>query len=225
MSQREEISDFLARYSPFDQLPEEVQKRIAADCSLKRFKAKRRIFLEAEEATKGYYVVDGRVSMRKTSASGRELIVALLFDGEPFGIVAVLDGVPFPLTAQAQSDCTVLEIPGAVLRELFSAEPRLHRALLEVVGKRLRDSHELSRAMAHDRADVRVAAALSMLARPEESAEIKISRQEVSDLSGVTLETAVRLISAWADDGILELKSGRRIEIKDRKRLVALTLG
>lgn len=222
MDSKKRIQSFVTESPSFAGLPPELHRRIVEESRLRTYKPKEIIFFEGDELAVGYYIAAGRVGLRKSSPSGKELIVALLFEQDPLGVVAVLDKRPLPLTAQAQSDCTVLEVPEPLLSAMFSAVPELYRTLLDAVGARLRSSHELSRAMAHDRADVRIAAALLMLSKNGELREVIASRQEISDLSGVTLETAVRFVRAWADEGMLKLHSTRSIEITDPARLAEL---
>ncbi|MCB0322575.1 MAG: Crp/Fnr family transcriptional regulator [Bdellovibrionales bacterium] len=199
--------------------------RIGEHATLERYAKGEYIFFEGDRIDRGYYVFEGRVSLRKSSSNGKDLIVALLPTGEPFGTLAALDGRPFPLSAQAQSDCLILEFPVGEFRALMAENPRVGNQLMGAIGARLRNSHELSRALAHDKVEVRVAATLLSLrpsCAPVDPDELLLSRQELADAAGITIETATRVMKRLELEGAVDLTGTGRVRLLRIERIKAI---
>jgi len=97
------------------------------------------------------------------------------------------------------------------------------------MSQRLRASHDISRGLAYDRVEVRIASTLSALVpkfstsndsnSDEEIFTIDITRQELADLTGTSPETAIRITKAMERDGLLDLSRPCIIKILDLDRL------
>lgn len=219
-----EILAFLRQNSAFGLLPGDSLRQLALSCRRRSYKAKQIIFLEGDDADYAYAVLDGHVALSKTSPSGKEFVVELLPQGELFAVIALLEKRPYPLTARAQSASEVLEIPKTTVTEIAKEHPELHQGLLAIVSGRLRSSHNVARSLAHERVEVRIAAALIALVPQFASgnsvsdANLRITRQELADLTGTTIETATRVTKAMERDGLIAITRGR-LGILDLQRL------
>ena len=217
---RAEILSLLANVVPFSELPEEGLVKFAQYCHVKKFSSGELIAFEGDEQVDGFLVLSGRVALLKTSANGRELIVELLPPGDIFGLISSLDSGSYAFTARAQSQSTLLCVPRSVFVMLVDEHPKLYRGFLVSVAARLKLSHDISRSLAHDRVEVRVASALAALmprfSLPSDSSvmnEIPITRQELADLTGTTVETAIRVTKAMERNGVLDLTESGVIKI------------
>lgn len=218
--------EFLKKISPFNQLPDRTLRSLADSCRFANVGAKDLIACEGEENISGFIPVSGRVAMVKTSLNGKELIVELIPPGDIYGLVVALEKSPYPLTARAQTDSQILWVPRSTLVLLLEEHPELYRAFTEKTSQRLRTSHDLSRGLAHDRVEVRIATTLVSLvsgfAEAEEehdSYTIDITRQEIADLTGTTPETTIRITKDMERDGFLDLARPGVIRILDLETL------
>jgi CRP-like cAMP-binding protein/CheY-like chemotaxis protein len=203
---------FLKKIEPFNQLPERDLSQLANSCSFYSFESGDSIAYEGEEDASGFIVAQGRIAMLKSSLSGKELIVELLPPGDIFGLLVALESMPYPLTARAQIPSKVLWVPKSNLHMLLEDHPELYRQFTQHMSTRLRSSHDISRGLAYDRVEVRIAATLTNLvpkfARTngnEQSYAIDITRQELADLTGTSPETAIRITKAMEREGLLDL--------------------
>ena len=156
--------------------------------------------------------------MVKASPNGREMIVELLPAGEFFGVVALLDQRPFPLTARAQSDAEILVIPRAAIAKVAATNQSVLQGFLAIVSQRLSTAHNVARSLAHDKVEVRIASALlALLGR--DSASVEIGRQELADLTGTTIESASRVCKLWEREGMLDLAVQGIVGVLDRQAL------
>ena len=222
MSETQNAFEFLCSVLSVEPGHELVLASLAESTTTKEYEAGAYVFFEGELGQKGYYLMSGRIALRKTSPNGKELIVSLLGPGEPFGTIAALDKRPFPLSAQAQTVSVILSFPIQAFSDLLQDNPSTSRALLEVIGARLRASHELSRALAHDKVEVRAAAALLSLRtrfRGQDPNDILLSRQELADAIGITIETATRTMKLFEQEGIVDLTKLGRVRLLIPERL------
>jgi CRP-like cAMP-binding protein len=166
------------------------------------------IFREAEPADRIYFVVTGRVKIVK-AAGTRDLILELLGTGEPVGAVAVFEQRAFPATAIAIEDSKILSIPEREFFQLLASRPEMTRHLLGGLTMRLM---MMNKRLADMTGSVEVRAARLFLTLSERMGQTRsdgifiplaLSRQELADLLGTTLETTIRLMSRWQKETVV----------------------
>lgn len=191
----------------------------------RRFKHGTVIFHENDPSYAFYVIKDGRIKVYKLSEDGRELIIGIFSNGGVFGDVPVFDGGPYPATAETMIDSVVWSISRNDFEKLVKDHPDISLKLIRVLGRRLRQAHNLLRDMALKNVPQRLATLLIKFideyGRPGPQGillELPLSRQNIAELIGVSRETATRELSKFAKAGLLEV-DGRRITIIDRDKL------
>lgn len=194
---------------PFDSLPPEERRRMAPFVRIRRYEKGEAIFHEGDPSECFFSIVRGRVKIVKFAPHGKELILEIFGSGDPFGAVAAYEGRPFPASAVALEPTDVLSIGRTDFFRLLSSHPELTRGLLLGLTRRLID---LTRKLAQLSGGVeyRIAALFLSLAekigRKEGSRVVipmALSRQDIADLVGTTIETAIRVMSRWSRDGVV----------------------
>lgn len=177
-------------------------------CRMRRYEKGEVIFHEAEAADRIHFVIDGRVKIVK-AAGTRDLILELLGPGEPVGAVAAFERKPFPATAIALEESTILSIPERDFFQVLESRGEMTRHLLGALTLRLM---MLNKRLADMTGSIEVRAARLFLTLAERmGAErdgatfipLALSRQELADLLGTTLESAIRLMSRWQKESIV----------------------
>lgn len=165
--------------------------------------------------TAGFFVlVSGHVKMRRRLASGRSVILSLFGPGDLFGAVAALGGDSADADIVALERAACLEVGREELFELFAGRPDLIAELLPVLTHRLAECRNCIVELTCYRVEARLARIFLGLAESEGVpgecggllVPLHLSRQEIADLSGTTLETAIRVMSRWGKDGIVETR-------------------
>jgi CRP/FNR family transcriptional regulator, nitrogen oxide reductase regulator len=118
--------------------------------------------------------------------------------------------------------------PASVWPQLIAKYPSLASNTMQTIGGRLQEAHTRVVEMSTQQVERRVAHALLRLAkqagrRIEHGVQIDfpISRQDVAEMTGTTLHTVSRILSAWEQQGLVE--SGRqRIVLRDPHKLFTL---
>ena len=169
------------------------------------------IFFEGDLARRLYIVASGEVKLVKHSESGQDVILQVFTSGQVFGGIAFLVGKAYPASAQAQTNVTVLSISGETFREIVHRHPDIALTVIRVLGRRLMDTQEQVRQLVAERVERRLARMLLRLADQvgvptDEGVRIgmPISRQDLADMTGTTLETVSRTISRWRREGVVE---------------------
>jgi CRP/FNR family transcriptional regulator, nitrogen oxide reductase regulator len=205
---------------PFDAIPvlaslkAEDRAALSPLCQLQAFEKGQKIFEEGEPAEKIYFLFVGRVKIVK-STPDREFIIEILGPGEPVGTVAAFERRPFPATAVAIENCGVVVIPERDFFSLIERRPEITRRLLAgltlrliTLNKRLAD---MTGSVEYRAARLFATLAERMGRREAQGVSIPLvlSRQEIADLIGTTVETAIRVMSRWQKEGFVETeKSG-----------------
>jgi CRP/FNR family transcriptional regulator len=202
--------DFLKAGTVFAALPAAEIAALAAVAREQGYRARDFIFREGDESAWFWLVRTGRVKILRQSPSGREIVLELLGPGEPFGAVAVLEGRPYPASAQAMETTTAVGIPRAPILALAERHPTLVREMAFMLARRLRTAHDSVKSLAADPVEARLASRLIRLAEREGARDPRglvlpfhLTRQTLADMCGTTVETTIRVISRWIRKGIV----------------------
>lgn len=177
---------------------------------LRSYEAGEIIFREGDPGAVFHFILGGRVKVQKAAADGRDLILEIFGPGDPVGAVAAYEERNFPATAVALEATSMFSLPRQEFFTILAANPVLARGLLVGLTRRM---IELTRRLAErsSRVEYRVARLFLTLAerigRPEGEGvvvPVVLSRQEIADMVGTTQETAIRIMSRWGKDGIVE---------------------
>ena len=194
-----------------------------------------RVFLKGEEilaqdqsVRRFYLVVTGRVKMSRPLANGRNLVLALFQPGELFGAVAALGGEPCDASMSALDNSTCLEIDRDDVYALFERRPELISEILPALTRQMVECKNCIVELTCLRVEKRFAQLLLKFAESVGQARggtvlvpIPLSRQELADMTGTTIETSIRIMSRWSKQGVVETRDDGFL-IRDRNALEAL---
>ena len=107
----QDIADSLDEINIFADLSQDELKQVANLCTPRTYPKNSMIILEEEFGDTVFGIVSGTVKITRVNDEGKEVILALLGNGELFGELAVLDGEARSANALAQSKCTLLAFP------------------------------------------------------------------------------------------------------------------
>ncbi len=214
--------EFLSKINLFEGLKPKELEEIAKFFHERKYKKNEYIFFEGDDEPGIYILVDGIVKLTKETADGKTVILRLVTPGEVFGWLVVGDSKPeSTYTAQALIDSTVLHIPNADFLRLLVTYPAIAVRITCDASKRVLEAYDRLKSLAAEKVEGRIASLLLELAKKigkEENGKIvinaPITRQDIAEMTGTTVETAIRIISKWKKEGRLNTQRGR-IEILD----------
>ena len=179
------------------------------------------IYGEGEAAEFLYKVVSGAVRTYKVLTDGRRQIGSFYLPGDLFGLEA---GDNHTFSAEAIGDSKVLVVKRSAVRALAARNNDVARLLWGVTGR------ELGRMQAHvllliKSAQERVAGFLLEMAERSSAAEeveLPMSRQDIADYLGLTIETVSRTLTLLENAATIALPSARKVVLRNRVALSRL---
>lgn len=217
---RKMIVETLKKSKIFSVLTEEELDEISQFFETLDFKNDEYIFNEGDESKWLYIVSRARVKMAKHSLSGKDMIVEIKSPGGMFCCSAVLDEKPYPESAQAMDHVSVIRINRQNLQKLKESYPVLNLQIAQYASNKLRDAYNMMKNIATEKVEMRIASVLLKLAEksvPENNGFMKIdfsiTRQEIAEMVGTTVETCIRTIRDFEKQGRVKTE-GRKILIK-----------
>jgi CRP-like cAMP-binding protein len=194
----------------FRRLSPTARARVAEVARLKSYDRGDLIFAEGDASDAFIAIVSGRVKVFKSTPAGKEIILEIFGAGDPLGAVAVYEGAPFFASAITLEPTQCLRIETPAFFRLLEVDPGLVRGLLSGLTIRLA---ELTRRLAEltgARVEARFARLFlklcEQIGRPDRGGmfiAMPLSRQELADLTGTTIETAIRIMSRWQKEDVL----------------------
>lgn len=185
--------------------------------------------MEGEDSKYFFTILRGKVKLFKTTPAGKEIILAILGPGAPVGAVAVYAGHPYPASAEAFEDALLIRIPAMEYFNLLEEYPSFTRSLLGAITYRLMELNHRFPELAGGNVESRFARLFLKLREEIGRADgedtfvpLRLSRQELADFTGTTIESSIRIMSRWGKDGIVEtVKDGFVIRDSDALRRIA----
>jgi CRP-like cAMP-binding protein len=148
--------------------------------------------------------------------------------GELLALVAALGEGEYPVSAQALQTCVAASWAGRDMWKLLERHPRVGAAALRMALQRLHELQKQYRELATERVEQRIARVLLRLVRQAGTrvdAGVRIgmplTRQDLAEMSGTTLYSVSRVLSAWTERGLLESKR-RQITLLRPHELVSI---
>jgi len=223
----ERIQTALRTLPMFRGLTPEVQGKLAAIATVRDYHRGDFLWREGDESDSLTLIIKGRVKIVREAAAG-DVILEIFGDGEPVGSIAVYNYMPYPASAIALEDVSIFALPRRDYFELLDRQPEFARGIIREL---TRLTVALTRKLAEargQRVEVRVAQLFLALGdrmgkQVEGGIEVplQLSRQEIADLVGTTVESAIRVMSRWGRENMIVTRE-KSFLVPSRERLAAV---
>ena len=225
---RPDLATVLEKTALFAGLSEPELKLLAAHTVRKLFSSGEVLFSEGEPCTGLHVIVRGKVRIFKTSASGREQVLAVNSPGESVAELPVFDGGPFPASAMAIEDAEIAFISRRDFHAYCIEHPEVALKVLSVVGARLRRLVGIIEELSFTTIRQRLIAVLIKQAQSTGQTtaqgiefQLPATHQELAHQLGTVRELISRNLRRLQAEGLLDMDA-RRIVVRDMKGLSAL---
>lgn len=184
---------------------------------------------DAEHVARYSNVMAGVVKLSKTLADGRQQIVGLQFApdfvGRPFRTESAV-------TAEAATQVDLCSFPRQAVERMMVEQPDFEHRLLQQTLKELDQARDWMVTLGRKTAAEKVASFLLMIARNIAPAsdgterqgvtfDLPLSRSEIADFLGLTIETVSRQLTKLRTDGVIRIEGTRHLTVDDMDRLTA----
>lgn len=222
-----EAMEILKKTEYFSALADRELDYVRARVVEKKVKRGELLFLEGEPCAGLHLIVSGRVRIFKTSAEGKEQVLALMQAGHSFNEVPLLDGGPNPASAEALEDTHVYVLSKEAMAQIIYAQPSVALAMLRIFAGRLRHLSVLVEELSFKHVTSRLAKILLEQARHsvdshgEAPAPHRITQQELAAMVGTAREVVARALKNLEKQGAIKV-ARQRIVIVNAKELERL---
>ncbi|WP_299723457.1 Crp/Fnr family transcriptional regulator [uncultured Tateyamaria sp.] len=221
----------LKHLPPFSKLDRRQIRAVLDQATSRRYEAGRTIFDEGAEAGRFFMLLDGYVRVVRVTPTGEQVTALHIPAGQLLGIARALGRDTYPATAITAAESIVLSWPMLLWDSFVADYDGFASETYKTVGNRVGEMNDRIIEMATQQVEQRVANALLRLInqtgrKVADGIEIDfpITRQDLSELTGTTLHTASRLLSAWEKQGLVE-SHRKRIKVLNPHALVVLSQG
>ena len=204
----------LRNHELFRELSADELDQLIAVARVEDFRAKTPIFHKGAAGESMMAVVTGEVKISAPAADGREIVLAMMGEGEVFGEIALLDGCDRTADATAVTNCVLLVVHRRDFLPFLNTHPQVAIRLLRVVCQRLRRTTEQVEDLLFLNLPSRLAKKLLYLSganedRVRERAPIiRQSQREIGNLVGLSRESINKQLSRWQKERLLTLRDG-----------------
>jgi len=214
------VDYFLAGLPVFRRLPEASLERLAQQLRLRRFGKGEAVFKDTDAPESVYLLKSGLVKAVKYSPREEPVIMELIVPGGLFGMIAVLERKPYPVSALCIQDSEAYRIGVADFDDLMKRHPDFAQAIYSEIGTHLRHSQAL-RALAKEPAEKRIMYILWLLSGSV-GRELPILREDIAEMAGTSQETAIRTLVELRRKKLVSSR-WKRVTVLEPERLKALS--
>jgi CRP-like cAMP-binding protein len=220
------VDNDVLRQSPlFSALDDEAATALRASMAETRLRRGEVLFHEGDEGDKLYVVTEGKVKLGRTSADGRENLLAIQGPGQMFGELSLFDPGPRSATVTAVTDVTFSSLSHEDLLRWLDGRPAVARGLLAQLAGRLRRANDVVADLVFSDVPGRVAKALLDLAdrfgrTADDGVHVHhdLTQEELAQLVGASRETVNKALADFVHRGWIQLQ-GKSVVVLDEERL------
>ena len=218
--------ELLQSVALFWDLSEEELGYISEKMIARHYESGKFIFLEDSEGEQCFFVVQGSVKVTRLSKDGREVILAMLNEGEFFGEMALLDGESRSANVIALEQTEVLTLNREDFLVVLHDYPQIAIQLLKEMVDRLRKSDRQIASLSLSDAEKRIALCIIRFADEQgiiKRGQVSIPKmpiqQDIANMAGTSRETVSRAINLLEKENYIK-RQGRELLILDYKQFI-----
>jgi CRP/FNR family transcriptional regulator len=219
------LADFIQRVPLLADMPPGERQALLPHCRLETHRAQNDIFRQGDPADRVWIVGEGKVKIIRHDEGGREVILEVISPGEVFGGAAIFlpehPATARPLTPVVES----VSFSSGVYIQALLGSPATALKIIRMLGLRLHSTLKMNQ-LAGERVERRLAYILlkmgSICGRPDPEGTlltIPLARQDLADMTGTTIETAIRIMSRFRGEGLAKTRRGGYVVLLDEARL------
>lgn len=200
----------------FSSLSEPALKEIGILFGEEKYRRDDYIFFEGDIPEWLHIVMEGRVKLLKHSDTGKDIILQIFTPGDMFGEASLFDRKPYASSAQAMEPSSILKLSRKDFLLFFGRHPFIATEMITELGRQLREAQATIKSLAVDRVEQRIAHILLKLADKVGISQkggiminLPLTRQDLADMAGTTVETAIRVMSRFTKSKFIKPANGK----------------
>ena len=189
-------------------------KRLLESREVRSYKKKSEIFREGDYPLYLFCIIKGKIKTFKTNDDGKDLIINIYDKNDYLGYVDLLQENNYTESAAAMEDCEICLIPKNEFYILVHKNRHVAQKFIQLLSNNVKTNEEQLLKLAYNSVRKRISEALikfhnHLVKEGTASHNMKISREDLSNVAGTSLETAIRTLSDFKDEKLIEIESGK----------------
>lgn len=207
----------------FDALPDSEVAALSKKSHWEVYGVDQEVFAAGAEAKRIFIVAYGAIKLFRRLESGSEIVLGFIpKDGIVAAVVALKENSVYPVSAAALEETGLIRIDREDFREVFQKHPVLGPRLLAMVAERM-GTLQTEKTLIKSKMQKRIADFLlrTLEGQPKTFGDrimLRLTRQDIANHLGTTVETVIRVLSAWTKQEIIET-TDQRIDVLNRQAL------
>lgn len=204
-------------------------QRLAAIVTDHRVNPHKTLVVESDPADSFFNITEGVVKVYKLLADGRQQITGFLFAGDFIGLSS---NERYAYSAEAITEVRYCRFPRKPLEKLLADFPKMETRLRDIASNELAAAQDQMLLLGRKTARERVGSLLLLLSRraakvgiPDNPVMLPMTRTDIADYLGLTIETVSRTFTQLRKEGLIELRSIGEVRLRDRAALGNLAEG
>jgi len=209
----------------FCTLTDEQLVSLSVEKSCNIYKKGQLVFFEGNRPTGLYCVNKGKVKVFQIGMEGKEQIIRLAKDGDILGYRSLISGEMYTASASIIEDATICFLPKKSFFDLLQTNSELSTRMMKLLSNDLKTAEKRITALAQKPVRERMAETILMLKEfyglDNEKLTIRanLSREDIANIVGTATETAIRILSEFRSEKIINLV-GKKIQIINNDALI-----
>ncbi len=186
------------------------------------------IFQQGDLADHLVVILSGMIRLVEITPDGDRIIIRHASPGEIIGVIAVLGGFKYPLSAEVVEDAKLWTCSGDDFKRVLVAHPAVTLNVIQMLTGRIRELLHKIQEFATEKVEQRLAREIlrihHQMAPEGNEITIKMTNEELAQMAGTTLYTVSRIVTKWERSGIVRTGRGK-LTVVDAQRLIQITRG
>lgn len=208
----QELSALISDYSLFaDCAPDELADLIAFG-TICNYRKGQDMIVQGDTADNMLLLLTGYARISLLASNGHEIVLDYAEPGQVIGEIALFDGGVRTATVTAIEQSSALSITRGAMEEILSRHGKMAMRLLKSLAQRIRSANSMiegDRAYTSGPRLARYLLRLSVEGGQDGRLKLDLSQSELGNFAGMSREHINRQLSAWSDDGIIAVESGK----------------
>lgn len=194
----------------FSHLSDDELSHLTQRIHIREYSKNAKFMHEGDSNNYMYLIVYGRVKISIYNSEGKETIVAIRQSGDHFGEMSLIDGKTNSATVSAMEKTVIAVIYKEDFCQLLHSQPNLLFGMLRDMCFRLREANQIIQRLSYNKAPQKLSLLfknyINRYGKKDEGfvvLTIKLTHQEIADMSGLVRETVTATINQWKTDGLV----------------------
>jgi CRP/FNR family cyclic AMP-dependent transcriptional regulator len=192
----------------------DIDLLLAWGATYKKLEQDEIVFMEGNNCNFYYQLVSGRIRWVNIDDEGKEFIQELIEPGECFGELPLFDEGQYAATAIADEDALVLRLHKSSFLQLLKDNSEVHFTFTRLLAGVVRFKFAMIRSLAQHSPENKIATLLTHFKQHHKNFcadcnQLKLTRQQIADMTGLRVETVIRAMRNMHDRGELLINHGK----------------